>query len=437
MDLDLRLISAVISGGDDAFVLTRKKGFDASYLKGPAVKFWEFIEHHVIEHGAVPSEKYFTSKLQVDLVEAEDEVTVYLEELRQRALWTRLSGSHDKIGQLLEQRRIDDAYAEFSNAMRGARADRLVGVEVESLLMYGEQVIEYYDKIKSGERGVLSPWEKMNDMTLGFWPGDFVVLCARLGVGKTFFLLLLARHAWMNGKKVLFIGTEMSNIRLALRFYSIHFKLPYDDLRKGKLDDFQENRMREEITKILSAEGLHIMGQGFNSSMSGIEAAIDDVKPDIVFIDGLYLVKNRGKDRYEMVSNTADDCKILARTRGIPVVATHQLNRGVEQDDDGSSISAGNLGITDVIGWNADVLFALWQTFSMKDDGLMGVRPLKLREGEGKGFMSNWDFRVMDFSQMKTKEFEESEFKVAEEGDYDSEHMGADTFEGSDDDFIY
>jgi len=123
------------------------------------------------------------------------------------------------------------------------------------------------------------------------------------------------------------------------------------------------------------------------------------VQPDIVLVDGLYLVKNEGRDRHTRVSNNADDLKRMAKRRGIPIIASSQFNREVDPNSK-AKVSAENIGITDVIGWNADVIYGMYQTDDMDEDDIMGFRPMKLREGEGKGFFSTqWKFSDMSFDQ--------------------------------------
>jgi len=72
---------------------------------------------------------------------------------------------------------------------------------------------------------------------------------------NTFCMLMLARHAWMNGKKVLFVGTEMNRVKLAIRLYSIHLKLPYREMRAGTLGEFQEQKLRDGIAEMVGQEG--------------------------------------------------------------------------------------------------------------------------------------------------------------------------------------
>ena len=48
---------------------------------------------------------------------------------------------------------------------------------------------------------VLSGFEKLDEMTTGFHPGDFIILASRPGMGKTNFALNIARNVAMEQHK--------------------------------------------------------------------------------------------------------------------------------------------------------------------------------------------------------------------------------------------
>lgn len=413
MDLDLCVISAVLRD-KHGYYSAKKDGIKVSMFEGPAAKGWSFIDDHVLEHGAVPSVEFFEAKAQIDTVkDVSETLSVLLKELKKRSLWNKIRAAHESAGEFLEQQEPNQAIEVFQTAINDSYKDGIFGGKVGSLLACGDDVIDHYTRIKNGERGVLTPWGSLNEMTLGWWGGDLIVFVARMGVGKTFALLMLARQAWMEGKKVLFVGTEMSRTKLALRFYSIHLKLPYNEMRRGQLGDFREKQMVDAIKSMRSDTGIDVVGDDFDADISEIDAAIAQTRPDILLVDGLYLVKNEGRDRHAKVSNTADDLKRMARRHSIPIVASTQFNRDVAGNSR-SAIDVANVGITDVISWNSDVLIGMYQTEDMKDDSIMGMRPMKLREGDGSDFFCKWDFNKMDFHE------ESSEGKSFNDDDYNS-----------------
>lgn len=92
--------------------------------------------------------------------------------------------------------------------------------------------------------------------------------------------------------------------------------------------------------------------------------------------------------------------KRLANTRKIPLLATHQFNRDVKANTKGS-MKVEAIGLTDVAGWNADLIYGIEQTEEMKKDHWAKLRPLKMREGPGTADLDiKTSFDDMDFSEL-------------------------------------
>lgn len=401
LNLDTGLIASILSEGDSAFTYAKKSGIQETDLEGEDARLaWRFILEHLVEYGKVPSAEYFKAKVAWDDFSSSEPASLYVDQILQRRLWAKLTGLSNELDRHLSERNPTKALEFARDEIRAIDRSSMGSGRVGSLWALGSDVLEYYERVKNGFRGVLTPWEALNEATYGFWPGDLCIFVARQGVGKTFALLMMARQAWIDGKRVLFIGTEMSRERLALRLYAIHIGLCYDDFRKGRLSSDGEKRLYEGVNSMLSAKGFDIYGSNsFKADMTGIEISADESDYDIIFIDGVYLVRNRGINRTEIVSNTADDLKVLAIRKGVPIVATHQFNREADPKKHGS-IVAEHIGLSDALGWNADLLVGMWRTPDLEQSGQLGWAFMKLREGKGKDFFTHWDFNKMDFSQV-------------------------------------
>ncbi len=218
-------------------------------------------------------------------------------------------------------------------------------------------------------------------------------------VHNTWVLLLLTHAAWAPGKRVLICTTEMSRRALAIRFLCLHFRIPYGDFRKGRLGMFIEQKLKDGITALMADQGIRVVGSDFDYSINSLDAATEDDKPDMLVVDGAYLIKNVGKDRHERVSNTFDDFKRIAKRRKCSVLSSTQFNRQAKSGQE-ESLSAENIGITDVAGWNADAAFGIYQTQEMFEKNIMGVKPLKVREGKPESFQIKWDLSAMEFGEI-------------------------------------
>ena len=279
--------------------------------------------------------------------------------------------------------------------------------------MWGSDI--YWDRVKSiSDVGEQKIYDLSVIPTACFVANDVVV-------HNTWLLLLLAHAAWQSGSKVLIVGTEMNKVKLAMRFFSLHFKMTYDHVRKGRLSEFTEDTFRKGVTGMLRDQGIYLVGGGkFDFSIEAVEAAVEEAQPDFLLVDGAYLIKNRGKDRHERVSNTFDDLKRMGASKKIAVCANTQLNRDAKAGQK-KTITAENVGITDVAGWNADVMYGVHDDDEMRDNSEKDIIAMKVREAKGRDFRIRWDLEKMDFSEIATDDQKDGGLRAPPAGSGDDD----------------
>jgi replicative DNA helicase len=101
-----------------------------------------------------------------------------------------------------------------------------------------------YKDIKENHKGVLpldglpSGFDTLNHITLGYKPGDLVILAAQTGHGKTSFALHTAKAIAVDSRKnVLYLNTEMSREQIALRWGSILSEIEHERIRSGDITE--------------------------------------------------------------------------------------------------------------------------------------------------------------------------------------------------------
>lgn len=98
----------------------------------------------------------------------------------------------------------------------------------EEMRVFGETPLE----------GVSTGIEKLNELTLGYKPGDLVILGAQTGHGKTAMALNTALACCVDGNRpLLYINTEMSRKQIAYRWAAILSEIPLQRIRTGNLRD--------------------------------------------------------------------------------------------------------------------------------------------------------------------------------------------------------
>jgi len=217
-------------------------------------------------------------------------------------------------------------------------------------------------------------------------------------VHNTWFALVQAVHAWRHGKRVLFASTEMSQQAIGLRFLALHNKLSFRDVRSARLPDTSEAKLVNSLSNLKDCETFSIVGGDFDFRPEALEAAIQECSPDLVIVDGAYLLKTQGHNRTEQAANAFNELKRIAKRCKVALMATTQFNREVRSGD-AKAAKIESIGLTDVAGWNADAAFALMQTEEQKLSRTLTVVPLKLREGVCDVVHLNWNFETMNFSE--------------------------------------
>lgn len=404
MNLDKAFVTSLLgNGGNEIIREAIGKGADQDALSGDGKKAFCFVVDYLKEYGETPTIEMIEGKTGVSLPESvPGPADFYLKEVLNRRLHGALHSQISEVLDRIEARDTLGAYNRYEDGMRELRKLNTISQRTINIFEGIPVVQDYYRKVKEGWRGILTPWESINEATLGFWPEELILFVSRLGKGKTWALTMMAMHAWkVEKKRVLFITTEMAQEQVLKRGVAYLLRLPYEELRKGKLDAFSERRFFEESEKLRGAEGFNIVGGDFDFTINTLEAAIDDAEPDVIFLDGIYLLRVGGDGRTERAANAFDELKRITKRARVPMVGSTQLNREAKMGKF-SSISAEHIALTDVGGWNADLIFGMIQTDEMKDNKRMIFKPIKFREGIGSDILCYWDLDAMKFDELRS-----------------------------------
>lgn len=421
MDYDKGLVSALLREGVTSVRAMRQKLPSNNYLRGDGKHAYDFIIDFASNFGNVPTKKLVQEHTGVDLdpdpLSSDEELAApslwWADQVMDRQLHESLQDMLKTNIKHLEAGRPQEALDLLEKGIKGIRRDRMsVESGVEGIGPLSRDVWELYQRMKAGERGILTPWAGINEASLGLWPQDLALFVARAGVGKTWTATLIALHAWANGHKVLFATTEISRMRIAMRMLAVKFKFNYNDFRSGHLSMMQEKYFEEQCDELLKDNLFHVAGGNFDFRIESFTALVEEYDPELCLLDGAYLLRVEGKTRTDKASNAFDEVKRIANHSGVPMLCTMQFNRQAKANM-ASTAELGNIGLTDVAGWNADLAYALVQSEDQKADGIMEFHPMKVREGVGGIVTTKWDLDHMVFDQISVGDTK----KVASSGD--------------------
>lgn len=167
----------------------------------------------------------------------------------------------------------------------------------------------------------------------GLGKGEFGIILAPTGVGKSWGLINMAVHAAKLGYNVAYISLELYNKYIERRLDAVLSGIPLDDL-----EDNQD--VVEEAVESLAGE-IYVEWAPMKSiSIDGIESRLeryemDGIDIDIVFIDYIDKLKLSGgsKEMRHNLESTYDDARSLAGRKGYPIWSASQANREGSQSD--------------------------------------------------------------------------------------------------------
>jgi replicative DNA helicase len=190
-----------------------------------------------------------------------------------------------------------------------------------------------------GLSGVPSGFSDLDRITSGFQRSDLIIMAARPGMGKTAFVMSVARNAAVEFKKpVAIFSLEMSSLQLVQRLIASEAEIDNMKLKTGDLADHEWHQLHVKIAKLSQASIYIDDTPALNVFELRAKCRRLKAQHDIqmVIIDYLQLMagNKEGKqsmNREQEISTISRSLKGLAKELNIPVIALSQLSRQVEQ----------------------------------------------------------------------------------------------------------
>jgi len=184
-------------------------------------------------------------------------------------------------------------------------------------------------------RGLPSGFTDLDRATGGWQKSNLIILAARPGMGKTAFVLSMARNLAVEQRKsVAFFSLEMSAADLIMRLVSAETGIHNNKLRQADLTPNEWSDLVEKLTPLIDAP--LIIDDTAGLSIFELRAKCRRLKQqsniECVIVDYLQLMSggdSRG-NREQEISTISRSLKNLSKELNIPVIALSQLNRSVE-----------------------------------------------------------------------------------------------------------
>lgn len=207
---------------------------------------------------------------------------------------------------------------------------------MDHLLDQAIKQIEEASKKADGLSGIPSGFTDLDRITSGWQPSDLIILAGRPGMGKTAFVLSMARNiAVQFNIGIAIFSLEMSALQLVNRLIASETGIESEKIRRGKLADHEYQQLHAKIGPL--AEAPIFIDDTAALTIVELRAKarrlVSQHGVKIIIIDYLQLMTGSGEhngNRVNEVSMLSRSLKIIAKELNIPIICLSQLSRSVE-----------------------------------------------------------------------------------------------------------
>ncbi len=255
---------------------------------------------------------------------------------------------------------------ELANAKRGIESNNMSDILKKTL-----QHLEDIRGQKGGITGIPSGTD-VDKWTAGWQKGDMVIIAARPSMGKTAFVLTIARNAALfpveeKRAAVAIFSLEMSSQQLVQRLLTMEGRVNAQDARTGRLTDNDFKLLIDAASRLFKAKifiddtpALSVLE--LRSKCRRLKSEHDI---NLIIIDYLQLMRgntnDRNSNREQEIATISRGLKSLAKELDVPVIALSQLSRAVETRGGNKRPMLSDLRESGSIEQDADVVCFLYR----------------------------------------------------------------------------
>ena len=212
--------------------------------------------------------------------------------------------------------------------------------QIDPVINEALEQIEKAANSDSGLSGLETGFHELDKITSGWQNSDLIIIAARPAMGKTAFVLSMAKNMSIDFNIPIAIFTlEMSKVQLIKRLISNVASLEGEKIKSGRLSNEEEDRLNNRVRNIYGAP-LYLdetPGLSISELRTKARRLVREKGIKLIMIDYLQLMNATGLklgSREQEVSTISRSLKALAKELDIPIIALSQLNRSTESRED-------------------------------------------------------------------------------------------------------
>ena len=264
-----------------------------------------------------------------------------------------------------------------------------------------EQRYQEYLDVKTRDGGLLgypTGFRTIDEATAGLQAGQLITIIAPPKTGKSVLAMQIAVNVHERGHVPMFQSFEMTSVEQQHRHDAMRANIAHSRLTRGKLNLDEEKRYKESLKRMENMQKFYLTDSASAMTVSGLQAKIEKIRPEIVFVDGVYLMIDERSGEAgtpQALTSITRDLKRLAQRYEIPLVVSTQVLLWKMKK---RQVSADSIGYSSSFFQDSDVILGL-QKQDEDDDSSRELRIVASRNSGPASSDLLWDWEGGRFEE--------------------------------------
>lgn len=327
------LLHSLIQNGD-RFSSLSDYGISEDHFFEKELDAYKFIKNFILEHSQYPHAgtvaRHIGELSVFDIIEDEP-VAYWIEEVKQRKRFFDIRDTLLQVKSHMDSGEILNAINSMGHSYLKLK-ESYTTQRIEDLRELQQQVLSKHDEVQNSVDlpGISFGFPFIDVLTGGAQAGDYIAIAGQTGVGKTYLALKMAKAGHDSGANVIAVSTEMPTLQAARRMLAMEGKFSTTDIKMGRLSHFGRTRAQMIIDHGVARDTgndnwFYFLPGGMFSQVEDIIILAKEMKPDILIVDGAYLLQTKAASWWEKNMDVASKLKNLSLTENIPTIGTYQF----------------------------------------------------------------------------------------------------------------
>ena len=364
-DVARRLISKIVSEGDFYPALNGQIR-DTWFEDAEHRRVFQWMLDYYTRYKETPTAKALKLEFPAyQLLKVDEPYQFYIDRFRDARTRLILADTGIDLQEALQDGDLKLAKDRLSQGLNRVGAEVSSLSDLDVVLEWRSRYDQYEEMRHMVDEGTLTGiptgFPTYDNITGGFHDEQFILFVGQMKAGKSWLMMKSALAAQEAGKKVLFITFEMSLNEQLARYDALVSGTDSNKWLRNKLSDEDMRKFKEGMRLRTNMEPFIISADiSATTTPSGLSGKIDEHQPDIVYVDGVYLMENElghQSGTAQAYTSLSRSMKRLAQRAGIPIVGTMQALPG--KIDKSGKITFHSIGWSSSWGQDADLVFGV------------------------------------------------------------------------------